>query len=584
MDNRTLLLKIISNYKNNYQNIIKTQYPELYKWIFENTSLLNEPIYKFKTRIYWIINNLTDFPLCKSCGKKLINKNVISIYEGYNESCSVKCAASSNKRKEKIKQTCLKKYGVTNYTQTKEYIDKSKQTCLKKYGTEFSFQSENNKLKSRKTCLEKYGTEISIKNDEVKNKALKTIKEKYGVDNVFKSEEIKEKIKQTNLKKYGVSSPMKNEQIKNKCFEKSHKTILENIWNHILMNDEYSTPNFTKDFYIANYNKNFEFEFICKKCGNVYKSTHFDGKHSRCKKCYPNTSSCGEKELVEFIKKIYNDKIIENSKSIISPYELDIYLPNKKIAFEFDGLYWHSLQILKNKNKTEKYHLNKTKMCKENDIQLIHIFEDEWNNKRNIVKSRIKNLLGIYDKIIYARKCSIELIDYKSTFEFLEENHIQGNIKSSINIGLKYNNTLIAIMTFGKNRIALGSKSKDNCYELLRFCTKQGYHVIGGASKLLKYFEKNYNVKKLISYADYRWSCGNMYHKLGFKLTHISKPNYWYLEPNCLKRIHRFNFRKSVLKNKLNKFDEKLSEKENMINNNYKIIYDCGNMVFEKVY
>jgi hypothetical protein len=263
---------------------------------------------------------------------------------------------------------------------------------------------------------------------------------------------------------------------------------------------------------------------------------------------------------------------------------LDIYLPNKKIAFEFDGLYWHSLQILKNKNKTEKYHLNKTKMCKDNDIQLIHIFEDEWNNKRNIVKSRIKNLLGIYDKIIYARKCSIELIDYKSTFEFLEENHIQGNIKSSINIGLKYNNTLIAIMTFGKNRIALGSKSKDNCYELLRFCTKQGYHVIGGASKLLKYFEKNYNVKKLISYADYRWSCGNMYHKLGFKLTHISKPNYWYLEPNCLKRIHRFNFRKSVLKNKLNKFDEKLSEKENMINNNYKIIYDCGNMVFEKVY
>jgi hypothetical protein len=578
------LIYLLNKSKSNFFHIVKTSRTDIMDWINKQTPLLQNPFYTLKTKIFWILNDMSEFPTCKVCGKPLSDKNVVSIKDGYKSTCSIKCAANDISRIKKIKETCLKKFGTDNFSKTKEFIEKSKQTCLEKYGVEFSFQSENNKSKSKETNLKKYGCENPNQNESIQNKTKQTNLKKFGVDNVFKAQEIKEKIKKTNIEKFGVDHPMKNINVKTCVLTKKHISTLSNVWDRIILTDPYSSPNFTKDFFIENYNRNFEFEFICKKCGNIFTSKHYDGVHSRCKICYPNTSSIGEKELVDFIKSFYNGEIVENSKNIISPYELDIYCPEKKIAIEFDGLYWHSSQILNTKTNGVTYHLVKTNMCKELGIQLIHIFEDEWNLKKEIVKSRIKNIFGFNDKIIYARKCTVEIITSNESFNFQNENHIQGALKSSINIGLKYDNELVALMTFGKNRISLGSKSHDGCFELLRFCTKKGYHIIGGASKLLKYFENNFKPVKIISYADYRWSYGNMYKKLGFELKHISKPNYWYMNSDCLKRYHRFNFRKSVLCKKLKKFDDNKTEKENMILNGYKTIYDCGNMVFEKNY
>jgi hypothetical protein len=581
---KTELIYLLNKSKSNFYHMVKTSRTDILDWINEQTPLLQDPFYTLKTKIYWILNDITDFPKCKVCGKPLSYKNIISTTEGYKSTCSVKCAASNPERIKKIKATCLEKYGTDNFSKTEEYVEKSKKTCLEKYGVEFSFQSENNKTKSKATNLKKYGCENPNQNELVKNKTRQTNLEKYGVDNAFKSSEIKEKIKKTLTEKYGVDHPMKIEKLKEHILKKKYITLMSNIWDRIILSDQYSTPNFSKEFFIENYDRDFEFEFTCRKCGNTFKSKHYDGVHSRCKICYPNTSSVGEKELVDFIKSFYNGEIIENSKGIITPYELDIYCPEKKIAIEFDGLYWHSSQVLNTKTNGEKYHLMKTNMCKELGIQLVHVFEDEWNSKKDIVKSRLKNIFGFYDRIIYARKCTVENIPSNESFDFQNENHIQGALKSSINIGLKYDGELIALMTFGKNRIALGSKSHDGCFELLRFCAKKGYHVIGGASKLLKYFERNFNPVKIVSYADHRWSYGNMYSRLGFELKHISKPNYWYLKPDCLKRFHRFNFRKSVLSEKLDNFDATKSEKENMFLNGFKTIYDCGNMVFEKTF
>jgi len=136
-------------------------------------------------------------------------------------------------------------------------------------------------------------------------------------------------------------------------------------------------------------------------------------------------------------------------------------------------------------------------------------------------------------------------------------------------------------MTFGKRRIALGKKeSKDGEYELLRFCTLSNFNITGIASKLLKYFERNYNSTKIITYADRRWSQGQLYHNLGFELTHISKPNYWYIIKDV--RKHRFNFRKNILENKLKLFDNNISEYQNMQLNGFTRIWDCGNYVFAK--
>ena len=135
-------------------------------------------------------------------------------------------------------------------------------------------------------------------------------------------------------------------------------------------------------------------------------------------------------------------------------------------------------------------------------------------------------------------------------------------------------------MTFGKPRF-----DKKHEWELLRFCNKLGYHIPGSASRLLKYFERNFKPVSLVSYADRRWSQGKVYEKLGFTFSHKSDPNYWYFKNNDVSRIFsRVNFQKHKLKTKIKVFDIMLSEYENMKANGYNRIFDCGNLVYEKIY
>lgn len=297
---------------------------------------------------------------------------------------------------------------------------------------------------------------------------------------------------------------------------------------------------------------------------------NFIYSHSRCPKCsFIKQKSKAEKEIIDFIKEKYNSFLIISDRNIIKPYELDVYIPDKNIAFEFDGLYWHSEAC----NKDKSYHLNKSKLCNEKGIQLIHIFEDEWKNKKQIVKSRIKHLLGITKYKIYARLCEVKEINTDLSQKFIDKYHIQGSCYSKYNFGLFYKNRLVACMTFNKPRF-----NKNYDYELIRYCTVSNFTIIGGASKLLKYFRQN-NSGTIISYADKRWSNGNLYKQLGFNELEDSKPNYFYVKNRV--RYSRVKFQKHKLKNLLEKFDEKLSEYQNMVNNRYTRIWDCGNKVFE---
>ena len=177
--------------------------------------------------------------------------------------------------------------------------------------------------------------------------------------------------------------------------------------------------------------------------------------------------------------------------------------------FEFNGTYWHREDKL---GKT--YHLNKTNYFNNLGYKLIHIWEYDWINpiKQNILKEKIKALLGVDQTKIYARKCIIKKISSKEKNEFLNKHHIQGEDKSKVKLGLFFENELFAVMTFGKPRF-----NKNYEWELIRYATKSGYHVLGGAGKLLKYFERNYNPKSIITYADRSYSQGNMYKQIGFK-------------------------------------------------------------------
>jgi len=493
----------------------------------------------------------------------------------------VEHALQSKEVKDKIKQTNLDKYGVENPSQSKEVKDKIKKTNLDKYGVENVLQSEEVKDKIKKTNSDKYGVEHPSQSKEVKDKIKQTNLERYGVEHTLQSEEVKDKIKQTNLDKYGVENPSQSKEVKDKIKQTNlDKYGVENVLKSKEVKDKIkqivSKKGYIKKQKLAkslnltllkHNNITKEVTYRCNTCNTVRTTIY---PYLRCITCFPYNISSGEKEVLEFIKNSYKGNIICNSRAIIPPFELDIYLPEKNIAIEYDGLYWHSELAGKDKH----YHISKTNLCLERGIQLFHIFENEWiqSPTQNIWKSIISNRL-YNSKRIFARKCQVREISFTETKEFLIKNHLQGTINSKINLGLIYHDEIVAVMTFSKPRY-----NKNYSWELLRFCNKLNYNTIGGASKLLKYFTKRYK-GTIISYADLRRGNGKLYEKLGFNKMHISPANFFYFKN--INHLHsRLEFQKYKLAKKLKTFDPTLTGWENMQNNGWNRIWDCGNIVF----
>ncbi len=430
--------------------------------------------------------------------------------------------------------------------------DKFKTTCLEKYGVENPSQIEEIKKKKSNTLFNNYNTNSVIELNKDK------IKEKYGVENVFQSEEIKEKIKETNLKKYGVENPQQSEYI-------MINRLLNTYPEHKIINIDL---------------KNKIYTIFCEKCNNNY-DISFDLLHSRkshkiypCVICNPigSTTSIKENELSIFINNNYDGEIVESDRNILNGKELDIHLPELNLAFEFNGVYWHN-ELYKVKN----YHLEKTEKCLEKGIQLIHIWEDDWHYKQEIIKSMILNKLGKTPNKIFARKTIIkEMTDNKLVKDFLNNNHIQGFVGSSIKIGLFYDAELVSLMTFGKKRKFMNSSFKEGEYELLRFCNKLNTNVIGGASKLFKYFISNYSFREITTYANRNHSNGDLYKTLGFNFVSKTPPNYYYVVDSI--RKHRFGFRKDVLIKE--GYDPNKTEHEIMLSRKIYRIYDSGSLKY----
>lgn len=290
-------------------------------------------------------------------------------------------------------------------------------------------------------------------------------------------------------------------------------------------------------------------------------------KNTGCPSCFAADGvSKAEKELREFIEHHYQGWIVYNDRTILDGKELDIVLPDKSLAFEFNGTYWHQ-----DKKVPISYHKDKTDKAEANDYQLIHISDYLWATKQDIVKSRIKQLLHSSIKIP-ARRTIIKQIQFPR--EFLETNHLQGaGSPTGTNYALYFKDEIIAVMTFGKPRFTSNQE-----WELVRFVTKQGVSVQGGASKLFKHFVKQNNPSSIVSYAARDFSRGNLYNTLGFEHSHNQEPGYAYYKR--LSRVSRYQAQKHKLETLLPLFDPKLSENDNMSLNGYYKVYDSGNMVF----
>ena len=447
-----------------------------------------------------------------SCGKKeCVQKKKKEVF---NLKYGCDNPFQSQEIKQKIADSNLQKYGVVNPTQNEEIRKKQKSTCLEKYGVENPFQSQEIKDKIKRQNINLYGVENSFQRKEVQEKQKKTIQKNYKVSHYSKTDEYKEKIINTNLERYGVEQTFSSSEIQ----ERIKQTNIE----------KYGSP------------------FPNHKYGKT------------------------QDEIKEWLNSFgFN---FSSDYEILENKEIDLLDKDKKVGIEYCGLYWHNDTSPEPRDRT--YHIGKYKNCLKKDVQLLTIFEDEWKSRQDQCKSHIKSILGIYNNKVFARKCKVVEISKEEARRFFDSYHIQGsNSLGLVFFGLFFQDELCAVMSLGRHTRKTDISKKE--ITLDRLCFKDGFNVVGGASKLFCQcleWAKIYGYKKVISFSDNRWSLGRVYEKMGFILDEEYGADYSYVEiKNPRKRLSKQSQKKSITN-----CPAELTEHAWAVQRGLARIYDCG--------
>lgn len=380
---------------------------------------------------------------------------------------------------------------------------------------------QNSNEKRKKTNVQKYGVDTVTQLPETINKRKKKMNELYGVDHYAQSAHFKEAARKRT----------KPELLDIELLERLHH------------DEKLSHRQIAEKFNVSESSIN-----------------HWFKKHGL--EVMQHYSSIPETEIYEYIIAHHPDAMKRCRHSEIG--ELDIFIPSLNKAIEFNGLFWHS--------GSPHRHVRKTNACEKHGIQLYQIFEHEWNDpvKKDIWKSILQ-----FDSrhSIFARKTEVKEIF--NPMEFFNQNHLQGSHGASVCYGLYYDDRLVSAMSFSKPRF-----NKKYDWEIIRYVTEMSTTVIGGAGKLLKAFQKGYNPRSILTYADRRFSNGNVYKMIGFDLVGYSKPSYFYWKGKQI--LSRYSCQKKKLSSLLENYDPELTERENMEAHGYRCVWDCGNVILTK--
>lgn len=302
----------------------------------------------------------------------------------------------------------------------------------------------------------------------------------------------------------------------------------------------------------------------CLLCGREWEKTlQAVERGSACRECYPTTSSLSELELGDVIES-WGFKVRRNVRDVIAPKELDIYVPEKRLAIEYNGLYWHS-----RKDGGKDQHVEKTDMCEKLGIQLVHIFSDEWRDKRDVCESMIKHRLGITKRKIFARNCVVRDVSLRDSKGFLEKTHLAGFVRSFFSRGLYHEDELVALLSV---REPMQRSAYPGLLEVARFSTALDTSVVGALGKLIKHIVKNdlppLGKSGLMTYVDRKIGKGSGYSRAGMKFFGKTLPGYWYTDG--VSRFDRFRFRSR----------DGISEKEIAIREGVERVYGCGNNIY----
>lgn len=446
-------------------------------------------------------------PMCSTCGKNPVS-SFISFSAGYNKYCSKSCA-----KKDPI-------------------VEQKKQSTLSANPNwkELAFK------KQRDTNLARYGG-APLTSSAILEKRQKTNIARYGTPEVLQRESL-------------IRTRLTQDVAVNKVFgriEQFQKIV----------------PLFSREQFVS---ADDYYQWKCVQCGSSFQATLNDGNIPRCFRCEPRTSSAGERELLNFIASETNTEIKHRYK--LDGKEIDIFLPDKKLGFEFNGIYWHS----ELRGTPKQYHLEKLQFCEERGIRLLQFWDEQWNRKPDIIKSIVRATLGNTAKI-NARSCSIIELSEKEAANFLQRTHLAGSARgSSLRLGLAFKNELVQVMTLGKPRFS----REPNSLEILRLSAGLNAHVVGGASKLLNAaISKLNSVNTIISFCDKMCFTGRVYSSMGFNQISAGSPSCWYFGIGG-GLTHRSSFQKKKLLALLDLQDSDLTEWELAQQLKLNRVWDCG--------
>lgn len=472
--------------------------------------------------IYRIVNDIDIRPVCKTCGGQL------KFDHGFPRFCSNKCANADP-----------------------DVLAKNADSVSKAMSKAYSERGEEIKAKRQKTLKETLGIDACtpFASQDIQGKAKQTIFDNHGVDNAYKIPGVHEKAVQAFKEK---SKAIRSEQGYDVQYVEQDGKKMVLIKNGCPVHGD-----------------------ILIDWGVFNNRTKEDrrGYMTLCPLCNPLRNS--ETSIETALKNMLNEfgvAYAQHDRCEIKPYELDFYLSDKKLAIECNGIWWHRGEEGRDRS------MLKHKLCEEKGIRLIYFWEDEIRLHPDKVKSYVRTLLGMNDRI-YARQCTVKEIDSKTAREFLEHNHLQGSINSSVRLGLFYKDDLVQVMTFGKLRKCLGSTDVEGTYELYRLCSRQGLSIAGGASRLLKHFIEKEKPKRLVTYCSLDISEGGVYEKLGFSFVKSCGAGYWYVNMRTGERKSRFAMRKDIVDDGSGR-----TEKEINRGNGWLVCYDCGNLQYEMVF
>lgn len=467
------------------------------------------------------------FYVCEKCGK-VDEKRFYFYYKNNNRLICKSCSHKSTKGIEAMRESMLQKYGTTS---TAQFIDYSK----------IDYQARNEK--SKKTNIEKYGTEWATQSKEVRSKIEQTNIERYGVACAMKSEQAKTKIKQTLRTRFpnGLPGPIAS----HKKFLEKRQAQIENV--DITWLDE-------KNFHGKYDNSPIEYHFKCNKCGHEF-TANFHSMAPVCKNCHPSlvNKSSAENEIYEYIKSIYNGSVLHNDRTVLNGKELDIYLPELKIAIEYNGIYWHGyrkdtvLSLNDFKSKVEWKRLE----CQKQNIRLINIDEADYLDRPDVFKRFIQDLI-LPRKRIFARQCKFREISTKEAKDFMEKYHVNGFRGGYYKCGLFYDNELICAAIFGKHK-----KYENEC---IRLCYKTGYDIVKGWERIQKRFGK-----KFLHYVNLKYFMGENKTGCGYR--------FWIKK----QVVYRQQLQKNTIGKYIKNYDPHLSDFQNCLNDGGIAIFDVGN-------